>query len=46
MNLTGFYRSSSIVLAVMAIVTAWGFSRVGFDVQVPIHWNVNGEEIA
>jgi uncharacterized membrane protein len=42
MNLSRFYRVSAAVLVAMALVSAWGVSRVGLDATVPTHWDANG----
>lgn len=43
MNLRRFYLLSGLALGVEVVVALWGWTRVGLDASVPIHWGVNGE---
>jgi len=43
MNLRAFYRAAAVVIVLQLVLAGWGFVRVGFDAQVPIHWNAAGE---
>lgn len=43
MNLRRFYLIGGASVALQAAIAVWGFAPVGFDAQVPIHWNAAGE---
>ena len=42
MNLSRFYKVSALVIVATTIMAAWGFSQVGVDAVVPVHWNASG----
>jgi uncharacterized membrane protein len=43
MNLRRFFIVGAVTVALQLLVALWGFSIVGPDAQVPIHWNATGE---